>query len=203
MYPLDLSILKQVLSKHSGLFLALLLMSAIFCAFGFGFLFLFPELVAKICGGIFAAVGIFLLLFNFATNFNSVNYYYQHGLLKKYGIEVLAIITNKSQQDYVPKQDDDDDRPMTDADIERELIIEYSYIYQGVKYDRAGEFSNQAVFDGLAIGEKIPVMILPQRPNVNLPRMTKIASQVKRKGLSINAAENTTQSAELMVDFEI
>jgi hypothetical protein len=203
MYPLDLAILKQVLNKHALIFLLLLLMSAIFCAFGFGFLYFSSELAAKIGGGIFAVLGIFLLLFNFATNFNSVKYYYEHGLLKKHGIEVLAIITNKNQEDYVPKQDTDDEIRTTDADIERELRIEYRYIYQSINCIGNGLFNIQSVFDGLEIGEKIPIMILPQKPSINLPRMTKIASLVKRKGLPNDSAENTTQVSEPLIDFEI
>ncbi len=203
MYPLDLAILKQVLSKHALIFALLLLMSIMFCAFGFGFIFFAIGLGAKIGGGIFALAGIFIMLLNLAVNFNSVKRYYQHGLLKKHGVEVQALISNKAQEDYVPKQDYDDDRIITEADVERELHIEYSYIYQGVKYDSDGLFSNQTVFDGLAIGEKIPVMILPQKPNINLPRMTKIANQVKRKGLQNSNAENKTQVSEALIDFDV
>jgi hypothetical protein len=202
-YPLDLAILKQVLNKHAVLFFSLLLMSLVFCAFGFGFLFFADGSIAKITGILFAGIGIFILLLNFASNFNSVKLYYQHGLLKMHGIEVQAIINHKAQADYVPKQDADNDTPQTDADIERDLTIEYQYIYQGIQYDGYGLFSNQTVFDGLAIGEKIPVMILPLKPNINLPRMTKITNQVKRKSLPNYSAENTKQINEALIDFEL
>jgi hypothetical protein len=52
---------------------------------------------------VFSSAGLAILIFTFASNYSSINYYYEKGLLKQYGQEDQAEINNKHSEDFNSK----------------------------------------------------------------------------------------------------
>lgn len=201
--PLERKLMRAVLKQHAGIFLLLLCMSLIFAGIGAAVIYFkaAEDGGLYIFGGLFLLAGISIFIFNLISNYSSVQYYYEKGLLKQYGREVNATITDKRVDDAIVKNIPNS----SDADTttERDCIIAYSYVFGGKKYDAESFLDSQALFDQLEIGQRIPILVLPQQPETTYPRIKKLKAMLKmnlqqaKKSVE-NGTENIQVSQGLM-----
>jgi hypothetical protein len=199
--PFDSALFKKVVARHLFEFISLFALGMVFVFMGGGFAYYFTGIPVKIFGCIFVSAGLGILVFDFVSNISSVRYYYEQGMLKKHGLEILAKITEKHVAEFR-------ERKRTSREVlavERDLRIGFRYSFNLVSYDSECILDKQALYESLEIGQEIPVLILPYKPDVAYPRIGKLTSRMKLKNSRPVAEpdDNAVVSESLMDEDDI
>jgi hypothetical protein len=200
--PLDSALLKKITVDHLVSFLTLLVLGAVHIGFGCMAIYVINGTTAKIVGCVFILAGTGVSIFNFYSTVSSIRYYYEKSLLKKYGREVLAKVTEKHIDEFFEKNNHSSStkRPLA---IERDYRIGFRYSFNGASYDSECFLNKQALYEILEIGQEIPILILPSKPDVAHPRIRKLTARIKtQKPKSTATPESDVVIGESLLDEE-
>lgn len=123
-----------------------------------------------IIGGAFSLPMVIILI----SLPSSVSYYYEKSLAKKYGVDKTARVTGKRIDEYNYRAKHGD---FYEDMQEFDYIVEYGYTFFG---EHEGEFilEEKDVFDGIEVGDEIPIRVLSFRPQFSYPRRSTLAKQL-------------------------
>ncbi len=120
----------------------------------------------------FQLVWILLVYFGY-TLVESIAYYYEKNLIRKFGKNINGQVISKY------KEENDlytDDIPGRRRKYDREIFyfIEYQYSYEGEDYQNAFVTENHHLYDKLEAGDAVPVRILKIKPSASDIRLRKL-----------------------------
>jgi hypothetical protein len=173
-------------------------MGLIFSCTGVAMIYFTHEALPHLIGSTFLLAGLAILIFAFISNYSSIKYYYEKGLLKQYGREVQAEIINKRTENFNSKAF----RSTSDSSIiiERDCIIEFRYMFSGKIYESESYLNDETLFNKLEIKQTIPVLVLPQLPETAYPRINKLKNLLKVSNAEENRSDLISVSQSLISD---
>jgi hypothetical protein len=178
--PVGSALLKNITIQHLPFFLVLFILGAVFSCVGGGLIYYSTEISIKLFGCLFMLPGLGILIFAFVSNIKSISYYYNKCILKTYGREVLAKITEKHVDEFIDRNNRSD-ASEEDVVIERDYRVVFCYSFNAASYNSECFLDKQELFESLEIGQEIPVLVLPYKPDIAHPRIKKLTFQMKLK----------------------
>jgi hypothetical protein len=179
--------MRAVIQKHLSIFLLLMLMGTIFSIIGGLVVWLTAD--GLIFGMVFLLAGLAIIGFACVSTYSSCLYYYQQSLLKQYGRSVEGIVTNKTRDEFVDKNDTLDGE---DDVIETNLSIQYRFEQLGKTYESESFLSDLALFDAIEIGMQVPIIVMKDHPNI-----TRLQTKKLKKQLNVSAKNTTPNNVSI------
>lgn len=179
--------MRAVIQKHLSIFLLLMLMGTIFSIIGGLVVWLTAD--GLIFGMVFLLAGLAIIGFACVSAYSSCLYYYQQSLLKQYGRSVEGVVTNKTRDEFVDKNDTLDDE---DDVIETNLSIQYRFEQLGKTYESESFLSDLALFDAIEIGMQVPIIVMKDHPNI-----TRLQTKKLKKQLNVSAKNTTPNNVSI------
>lgn len=165
---------------HSGDFFTLAGIGLICGTVGGGICYLgFTEVGVMIFGGLFALIGLFLFISAFVTTYSSIDYYYGLALLRKHGIEVDGVLTNKEAECEFRQEYNHRNKPAGEGYYECNLLVEFDFQFNGENHSGAFYLSKVETFDKLREGDPVPLKVLRLDPSVYKVRERRLANMLK------------------------
>ena len=124
----------------------------------------------------FQLVWILLVYFGY-TLVESIAYYYEKNLIRKFGKNINGRVISKY------KEENDlytNDSPGRRRKYDREIIyfIEYQYSYEGVEYQNAFVSESENLYEKLEEGASLPIRILKIKPSASDVRLRKLKKEL-------------------------
>lgn len=132
-----------------------------------------------IFGGLFALIGLFLFITAFVTTYSSIDYYYGLALLRKHGIEVDGVLTNKEAECEFRQEYNHRNEPAGEGYYECNLLVEFDFQFNGENHSGAFYLSKVETFDKLREGDPVPLKVLRLDPSVYKVRERRLANMLK------------------------
>jgi Ni/Fe-hydrogenase subunit HybB-like protein len=101
--PFERKLLLSVIKNQLCFFMLLPSMGLIFSCTGVAMIYFTHEALPHFIGSTFLLAGLAILIFAFISNYSSIKYYYEKGLLKQHGREVQAETINKRTENFNSK----------------------------------------------------------------------------------------------------
>ena len=179
---LDVALLREVWRKHALTFSLLAGLGALFLLVSLGLFFRvwLPDahhgILLLIFTLVFGACGLFVLGFACISTISSVRHYYEKGLLRQHGLNITAVVTEKKREESVAELRDETRHIKVDELL---LTVAFRFQFAGEAREGADILTSESLFNALAVGQTIPVRILPWRPESGSIRQRALSHQLK------------------------
>lgn len=176
----DRSLLWTAIKDNLDIFFLMLGIGLICAIVGGGVFYLgFGEWGAMIFGGLFALIGGFLSFYSFIATYSSISYYYEQALLRKHGVEVDGVLTQKTADCQFYQDYDHNGRPLGEGYHLCNLLVEFEFQFKGETYSGAYYLNKLETFDKLQEGDPVPLKVLKLDPTAHKVRERRLANMLK------------------------
>ncbi len=170
--PLSWPLLLQSVRRHLAFFFILFSLGLSFAAVGGGMLWFADSGDGGVMfgGGLFALIGIGIIITAVVTNFSSIGYYYERALLRKYGANVDGEVLGVTQYN--------------EPENEEEVLwlLRFRYAYVGRCHEGEAFLPDEKWLSQFGVGDWVPLRVLKPRPKYAEPRWRKWKKQLQRAG---------------------
>ncbi len=170
--PLSWPLLLQSVRRHLAFFFILFFLGLPFAAVGIGLLWFADssDWGAMFGAGLFALIGVAVMITAVVTNVSSIGYYYERALLRDHGTNVDGSVLTVVQYN-TPEHEE-----------ETLWLLRFRYTCQGQPHEGDAFLPDEQWVDRLVAGNWVPLRALKPRPAHAEPRWRKWKNQLQREG---------------------
>lgn len=177
---IDWELLWTAIKSELSTFFLLLGMGLAFGITGGGvFYSSFGEWGPMIFGGLFALIGLAIFVSSFVVTYSSIGYYYGLALLRKHGVEVDGVLTQKTADCQFHQEYGNNNRPLGEGYHLCNLLVEFEFQFNGQNHNGAYYLNKLETFDKLEEGDPVPLKVLRFDPTVHKVRERRLANMLK------------------------